>query len=63
MSDKNRAEEIREISGVDPYKCMKSHYRKPLVFSYDNLDNVESAYEKLVKKIATFKDEGLDQRP
>ena len=23
MSDKNRAEEIREISGVDPYKCMK----------------------------------------
>ena len=23
MSDKNRVEEIREISGVDPYKCMK----------------------------------------
>ena len=23
MSDKNRAEEIREISGVDPSKCMK----------------------------------------
>lgn len=23
MSDKNRAEEILEISGVDPYKCMK----------------------------------------
>ena len=23
MSDKNRAEEIREISGVDPYECMK----------------------------------------
>ena len=23
MSDKNRAEEIREISGVDHYKCMK----------------------------------------
>ena len=23
MSDKIRAEEIREISGVDPYKCMK----------------------------------------
>lgn len=38
--------------------CLQSHYRKPLVFSYDNLDNVESAYEKLVKKIATFKDEG-----
>ena len=23
MSDKNRVEEIREISGVEPYKCMK----------------------------------------
>ena len=23
MSDKNRVEEIREISGVDPYTCMK----------------------------------------
>ena len=23
MSDKNRAEEIRKISGVDPYRCMK----------------------------------------
>jgi len=23
VSDKNRVEEIREISGVDPYKCMK----------------------------------------
>ena len=23
MSDKNRVEEIREISGVDPYKCIK----------------------------------------
>ena len=42
--------------------CLQSHYRKPLVFSYDNLDNVESAYEKLVIKIATFKDEGeMDQ--
>ncbi|MCD7708543.1 MAG: cysteine--tRNA ligase [Clostridiales bacterium] len=38
--------------------CLQSHYRKPLVFSYENLDNVEGAYEKLVKKIATFSDEG-----
>lgn len=48
--------------GYDPlaYRlfCLQSHYRKPLVFSYENLDNVASAYEKLVKKIASFKDEG-----
>ena len=53
---------LLEGKGYDPlaYRmfCLQSHYRKPLVFSYDNLDNVESAYEKLVKKIATFKDEG-----
>lgn len=51
---------LLESKGYDPlaYRmfCLQSHYRKPLVFSYDNLDNVESAYEKLVK-IATFKDE------
>ena len=57
---------LLESKGYDPlaYRmfCLQSHYRKPLVFSYDNLDNVESAYEKLVKKIATFKDEGeMDQ--
>lgn len=38
--------------------CLQSHYRKPLVFSYDNLDNMQSAYEKLVKKIAALNDEG-----
>ena len=56
-----------EEKGYDPvaYRmfCLQSHYRKPLVFSYENLDNVESAYEKLVKKIATITDEGdLDEK-
>lgn len=53
---------LLEEKGYDPiaYRmfCLQSHYRKPLVFSYENLDNVESAYEKLVKKIATIQDEG-----
>lgn len=53
---------LLEEKGYDPvaYRmfCLQSHYRKPLVFSYENLDNVASAYEKLVKKIATFQDEG-----
>ncbi|MCR4955437.1 MAG: cysteine--tRNA ligase [Lachnospiraceae bacterium] len=38
--------------------CLQSHYRKPLMFSYDVLDNMTSAYEKLVKKIAEIKEEG-----
>ena len=58
---------LLEEKGYDPvaYRmfCLQSHYRKPLVFSYENLDNVESAYEKLVKKIAGFKEEGeVDQK-
>lgn len=57
---------LLEEKGYDPlaYRmfCLQSHYRKPLVFSYENLDNVASAYEKLVKKIAGLKDEGeVDQ--
>lgn len=34
--------------------CLQSHYRKPLVFSYEALDNAEKAYDKLVKKIASL---------
>ena len=38
--------------------CLQSHYRKPLEFSYENLDNVAQAYEKLVKRIAALSKEG-----
>ncbi len=38
--------------------CLQSHYRKPLVFSYDVLDNVKATYEKLVKKIASLGESG-----
>lgn len=31
--------------------CLQSHYRKSLVFSYENLDNAAKAYNKLVAKI------------
>lgn len=47
---------LLEEKGYDPmvYRmfCLQSHYRKPLVFSYENLDNMTGAYVKLVKKIA-----------
>ena len=45
--------------GYDPmaYRlfCLQSHYRRNLVFSWENLDNAAQAYEKLVAKIATLK--------
>ncbi len=36
--------------------CLQSHYRKSLVFSYENMDNMKTAYNKLLAKIATLKD-------
>lgn len=42
--------------------CLQSHYRKPLVFSYDVLDNVKAAYDKLVKKIASLGKDGLPEQ-
>ncbi len=38
--------------------CLQSHYRKPLEFSYEVLDNMSAAYDKLVKKIGTLDKEG-----
>ena len=53
---------LLEEKGYDPmvYRlfCLQSHYRRNLVFSWENLDNAKAAYEKLIAKIATFKNEG-----
>ena len=53
---------LLEEKGYDPlvYRlfCLSSHYRKSLVFSYENLDNAAVAYKKLVAKIAKLTDEG-----
>ena len=38
--------------------CLQSHYRKPLLFNYEVLDNVKAAYEKLRKKASSLKKEG-----
>ncbi|MBE6574329.1 MAG: cysteine--tRNA ligase [Ruminococcaceae bacterium] len=49
---------LLEEKGYNPivYRlfCLQSHYRKSLVFSWDSLDNAAQAYDKLIKKIATF---------
>ena len=34
--------------------CLQSHYRRPLEFSFDALDNAVSAYNNLVKKIESL---------
>ncbi len=53
---------LLESKGYDPmaYRlfCLQSHYRRNLVFSWENLDNATVAYEKLIAKIATLKNEG-----
>ena len=53
---------LLEQKGYDPmaYRlfCLQSHYRRNLVFSWENLDNAVAAYDKLIAKIATFKTEG-----
>ena len=48
--------------GYDPmvYRlfCLQSHYRSPLVFSYENLDNVKNAYNKLKDRVLSLSKEG-----
>jgi len=61
---------LLEEKGYNPlaYRlmCMQSHYRKQLLFTYDALDNATSAYNKLLSKIKSLKDnregniEGVD---
>lgn len=36
---------------VYKFFCLQSHYRKQLVFSYENLNSAKSAYEALIKRI------------
>ncbi len=53
---------LLEERGYDPmvYRlfCLQSHYRKGLVFSWENLDNAKTAYEKLVARVAALETEG-----
>ena len=53
---------LLESKNVNPlaYRlfCLQSHYRKPLVFSWETLANAEAAYQKLFKRITNLKTEG-----
>ncbi len=50
---------LLEEKGYDPliyrFFCMQSHYRKNLVFTWENLDNAKIAYDKLVGRVAALK--------
>ena len=39
------------------FMCLNSHYRKQIVFSYDNLENATIAYNKLKNKVQNLKDD------
>ena len=51
---------LLEEKGYDPlayrFFCLQSHYRKSLVFTWENLDNAQGAYNKLVRRIAALSD-------
>ena len=58
---------LLEQKGYDPlayrFFCLQSHYRKSLVFSWENLDNATVAFNKLIAKIAALdpKDGAVDE--
>ncbi len=51
---------LLEEKGYNPlvyrFFCLQSHYRKNLVFSWENLDNAKIAYNKLLLKVSQLKD-------
>ena len=53
---------LLESKGYSPmaYRlfCLQSHYRRNLVFSWENLDNAQTAYDKLIARIAALQDDG-----
>ena len=52
---------LLEQKGYDPlayrFFCLQSHYRKSLVFTWENLDNAQGAYNKLISRVAALKPE------
>ena len=53
---------LLEERGYDPlvyrFFCLQSHYRKNLVFTWENLDNARIAYNKLLARVAQLKADG-----
>ena len=49
---------LLEEKGYNPlvyrFFCLQSHYRKSLVFSWENLDNAKTAYNKILTRVSAF---------
>jgi cysteinyl-tRNA synthetase len=58
---------LLEDKGYDPLSyrlfCLQSHYRKSLVFNWENLDNAQKTYDKLIGRVAALspKGEAIDE--
>ena len=56
---------LLEERGFDPlvyrFFCMQSHYRRNLVFSWENLENAKTAYEKLIARVAALSPKDSDE--
>ncbi len=54
--------DVLKQRGYDPLSyrlfCLQSHYRKPLTFTWESLDNAQNAYIRLVSRVAALKPEG-----
>ncbi len=54
---------LLENKGYDPlayrFFCLQSHYRKPLIFSFEALDQAAGTYKKLKKRILELSREGV----
>ena len=55
---------LLEEKGYDPlaYRlfCLQSHYRRGLVFTWENLDNAQTTYNKLIARVAALKPAGAE---
>ena len=53
---------LLQEKGYDPiayrFFCLQSHYRKPLEFSFEVLDNTAATFNKLVKRVSELKEDG-----
>ena len=56
---------LLEEKGYDPiiyrFFCMQSHYRKNLVFTWENLDNAKAAYDKFIARVAALNVNAQDE--
>ncbi|MBP5332190.1 MAG: cysteine--tRNA ligase [Lachnospiraceae bacterium] len=54
---------LLEEKGYDPliyrFFCLQSHYRKPLEFSWDALDNTKAAFDKLKARVNAIAEEAV----